>query len=98
VERRRCSSFIGRRGKGRRRGEAVAVARRWRPSMAAAAALDRATPVGRVREARGSERAAQELSGVLYRVRRGEGRWPRATAINGYGGGRSSMHSRGGGA
>jgi hypothetical protein len=58
VERRRCSSFIGRRGKGRRRGEAVAVARRWRPLMAAAAALDRATPVGRVREARGSEKGS----------------------------------------
>jgi hypothetical protein len=63
--------------------------------MAAAAALDRATPVGRVREARGSEKGGPRSSQVCFIGREGDGG---ATAgamdINVYGGGRSSMHPR----
>jgi hypothetical protein len=56
VKRRWCSFFIGQRGKGRRRGEAVAVARRRRSLMAATAALWRGR---RGREARVSEKRGE---------------------------------------
>jgi hypothetical protein len=72
-------------------GRRPSFGRRWIPGVAAR------VEVGRGREARVSEKSSRRAIGCAFIGQGGEeGRWPRATAINGYGGGRSSMYSRGG--
>jgi hypothetical protein len=68
VERRRCSSFIGWRGKGRRRGEAVAVARRP-AKLRAAVRVGEGEEEGVVR-GRGAKEQLHGSRVSFYRARR----------------------------